>query len=607
MTRICLVGVLLLLSHPTQLLAQSVTLGGSLSVASAEDFASRSFQDPWDMNERTDFGWFLHGVDLPSPDLTNISFENGIFSATTGTSPNVFLLETGNPFAARVGKIGTNFPIDANTYRLVALRMNLSGASQAVFAWNRDHLWDSSGSSSNVFNVTPGWRTYLIDLPALGLRSGTTAWSGLIRSMQLYPSYLTSFNLQIDWIRLVNVNPSLCRQVTWSGLGGGPVDLYLDTDSATNGNETLLAASVTNSTASAGCSASGSGYNFYAGALAAGSYHVLARPSGSGSSLTRSSSAYQVNAIPTLTMTAPSDEGSSDDFATTQLGNPWDMDALSDVDQFFNVTEQSITTLGAETPEGTPLGNVRVLWGRSTAATPPLVGDPILALLWQRASVARIDPNRYRILTVEFGLPNAARSVATGSVARIVWRVAGSTDSVSDDIIFNTRAGAHVMNRISVDMADRAVLPIEEGSQIGWVPGSASQPGIDRFRFDVHEFSNPVYFFVRRVKLAALERVSPGTQYTVRWTASEGNGTVTVYYDTDRNPSNGGRTLVGSAPTSAAALAWTVPNVPEREYFISADINDGQGNVNSTYARWPIIIGAAPVTLSMPPNFRVVQ
>jgi hypothetical protein len=605
MTRRAFAILLAALCHAVPLAAQSVTLGGSLNVASAEDFATRAFQDPWDMNERTDFGWFLHGTDLPSPDLTNISFANGIFSATTGTSPNVFLLETGNPFAARLGKIGTNHPIDANTYRLLAIRLNISGASQAILGWNRDHLWDNTGSSSNIFNLTPGWRTYLINVPALGLRTGSTSWGGLLRSLQFYPSYQTAHNLQIDWIRLVSINSALCRQVTWSGLGGGGVDLYLDTDgNAGNGNESLLASGVSSNTASAGCSASGSGYNFYAGGLAPGSYRVLARPAGSGGAFTQSGSAYQVNAAPTLVITSPSEEGSSDDFATSQLGNAWDMDALSDVDQFFNVTDQAITTIGTETPAGVPLGNTRVLWGRSTAAQPPLVGDPVMAVLWQRGVATRIDPTRYRILTVEFGMPNAPRSLVGGSVARIVWRVAGSTDSVSDDIIFNTRAGANVMDKINLDMADRSVLPIEEGSQAGWVPGNDPQPGIDRFRFDAHEFSDPVHFFVRRIKLAALERVSPGATYTIRWTASEGNGTTTLYYDTDRNPLNG-RTQIGTAPTSAGSFVWTAPSVAQNEYFIYAEIDDGQGNVNGAYSRWPMLIGQGPPTTA-PPNLRII-
>ena len=41
--------------------AQTLTSVGTGAVASADDFATTAFQDPWDMNERTDLGWFLNG------------------------------------------------------------------------------------------------------------------------------------------------------------------------------------------------------------------------------------------------------------------------------------------------------------------------------------------------------------------------------------------------------------------------------------------------------------------------------------------------------------------------------------------------------------------
>src|SRR5258707_407135 len=158
-----------LLCTPARLLAQTptVTLGGTAAVASAEDFATRTFQDPWDMNERTDLGWFLYGSDNPSPDLTNGSVSGGNFSPTTGTSPNLFLLETGIPFAARLGKTGGNYPIDTTYYRMLAIRMNINGAPQSVLTWNRNNLWDGSDTSSNTIQLTPGWRTYLVDMPTL--------------------------------------------------------------------------------------------------------------------------------------------------------------------------------------------------------------------------------------------------------------------------------------------------------------------------------------------------------------------------------------------------------------------------------------------------------
>jgi hypothetical protein len=603
MSKACL-ALIAVLCAPTAVLAQTVTLGGPLGVAAADDFAARSFQDPWDMNERTDFGWFLNGVDDPLSNLTNISFGGSVFSATaSGTEAQVFLLESAIIGSARTGKIGTNHPIDADTYRILAIHMNVSAPALVRLLWFRESLYDGTATYSGTFQTTPGWRTYLVSIPALGLGTGLINWSGLIKSLQLaiLPPGGAAITWQIDWVRLVNQNPAFCRQVTWSGFSG-PVDLYIDPDGVTSGNESLLEDGVVNNTASGGCSQTGAGYNFQAGGLGPGVYSILARPAGAGSGGVRSSGAYSVNAIPTISITAPSDEGGADDFATNWLGNPWDMNALSDVDAFFNVAGQTITTIPAETEAGTPLGNVRVLWAQNSGPSP---SDPVVGLLFFRN--ARIDPVRYRILTVEFGLHNAHRWVSQGSVARIAWRVAGSTDSVSDDIIVNSRAGANVMQRLIVDMADRSVLPIEQGSTIGWVPGTSATPGIDRFRFDVHEFPTATPFYVRRVKLAAFERVAPGGNYAIRWTASEPLGTVTAYYDTDKNPASG-LTLIGSAPTSQGTLAWTAPNVGgSPSFFIYLRIDDGQGNINTVYSRWPVIVGAgfSPV-LTAPGSLRVV-
>jgi hypothetical protein len=598
-----LLALVVVLSAPAPLLAQSVTLGGNSAVAAADDFAARSLQDPWDMNERTDLGWFLYGVDEPQSNLTSVQFASGVFSGNAAGNAQVFLLEAAVVGSARLGKTGQNFPIDANRYRVLAIRMNVTAPANAMLLWHRETLFDGTGTFSGTFPVTPGWRTYLVSIPALGLSGTGTNWNGVMKSLQIYIlPQAGPLTWQIDWARLVDDDPSVCRNVTWSGFGGA-VDLYLDIDGATNGNEWLLEDSVVNNTASAGCSPTGSGYNFAAGAMAPGGYFLVARPAGSGSGGARSSTGYQVNAIPTLTITSPSEEGSSDDFATTWLSNPWDMNAVSDVDLFFNVTGQTTGAVPAENLAGAPLGNVQVLWAQNGQPNP---SDPVIGLLWTRP--ARIDPLRYRVLTVEYGLANRPRSIGEGSVARVVWRVAGSTESISDDIIINSRAGANVVDKFIVDMADRSVLPIEAGSTIGWVPGNSANPGIEVFRFDVHEFPQPTTFFVKRVKLAAFERVAPGANYTIRWTASEPWATVTLYYDTDKNPTNG-LTLIGSAPASAGVLNWTAPNVGGTpSYFLFAQIDDGQGNVNAVYSRWPVIIGAGqgPV-LTTPANLRVVR
>ena len=114
------------------------------------------------------------------------------------------------------------------------------------------------------------------------------------------------------------------------------------------------------------------------------------------------------------------------------------------------------------------------------------MGDPIVELLEnnRRGRVKQIDADRYRLLTVEFGLPTKARDVACGSIARIVWRAKGDlgNGSVSDDIILNSRAGTNLLDKITVDL--KTVL-VEQGSGAGgtnWVNGPGG--GIDIFRFD---------------------------------------------------------------------------------------------------------------------------
>ena len=62
----------------------------AVNVPTAGDFFSSAFQDPANMKELTDIGYFAYGVDPPLASLSNISFANGIFSATsTSSSPNI--------------------------------------------------------------------------------------------------------------------------------------------------------------------------------------------------------------------------------------------------------------------------------------------------------------------------------------------------------------------------------------------------------------------------------------------------------------------------------------------------------------------------------------
>lgn len=588
-----LVPVLLL--TPMAVSAQTVTDIGSASVRAADDFATRAFQDPWDMNQRTDLGPLLGSDDQPLSGFTNISFASGMFAGTTTRSDaNVWLLDSGNPFAAPVGRIGTNYPIDAATYRILAVRMSVPMAAQAfVYAW-QNTIYNSSALLVASPSTTPGFRTYLIDLGA------SASWTGTRRALRLDPAEgRTGDAVQIDWARLVNVNASLCRAITWTG--GGAVDIYLDTDTSPASNLGPIALAANPNQASPGCPVVAGTYNYYAGAMPGGTYKVFAVTSGAApapATAKYAAGTWIVNAAPTLTFTSPSEEGSDDDFATTQLGNAWDFNSVADVDFLAGVNSPQITTLQLEAPDGTALPNQRVFYGTSAPGTAPCpatsgtVGDPIVEVLEnnKRGRTKQIDPDRYRILTVEFGMPSKARDVNCGSVARVVWRQKGDTSpgSVSDDIIFNSRTGANVLDKVTLDMK---TLFVEQGTGTGgtnWANGPGG--GIEIFRFDPHEFTPATPFFIKRVKLAALEQAK--TTYTIRWTYSESAGTVELYYTTVANDFNSG-TLIDIVSATTEQYVWAIPQSlptsPGTPYYIYAKVTDGT-NTNQVYAKQPLVI-----------------
>ena len=214
-----------LLACPALASAQTITGIGATAVKAGDDFATKAFQDPWDMNERTDIGWFLHGTDQPASGLAAPTFSNGEFSATTtNQGPNIFLLETGNPNAARLGKIGTNHPIDASTYKFAVFRMfNTISNNNAQFIWNRDTIYDATTTNAANVATTAGYRIYLVDLNLLTLTSPpgatTIPWSGLMRALRMNLTFAPAGEaIALDWIRLVNTpsTPSAsCRTIAW--------------------------------------------------------------------------------------------------------------------------------------------------------------------------------------------------------------------------------------------------------------------------------------------------------------------------------------------------------------------------------------------------------
>ncbi len=604
---------------PTVASAQTnITPTTQVVVTAANDWATRSFQDPIDMNQNTDLGWFIFDVTnegsigwtSPSFITDPASTSNRLFSgtATYGFNSNVYMLETGNPVSARLGRTGDNYSINTTTYRTVALRMKLPGTqdvqrgSSSRFIWYTNSIYDSSPNVSNAPPHYGGWGIYIIDLPTLGASAGTT-WTaaGTVRTLRFDPTSNAGDAVQLDWMRLVPQEAP--TTITWTG-SSGPYDLHLDTrGTPCDGDLGPIIKTSGTSAYTTSTSLSGNSFTFQATALEPGDYVVAMKPIG-GLTWTCSAGYFRVNAPPTLAFMSPSEEGSSDDFATVQLNNAWDMNATSDIDEIGCTSGAAIATLtGAERPDGASLGNVQVFSGTSltpgSAATGPScagAGDPALFYLWPggfgRGATYKIDTDRYRILTLEMGLPGGRNlhPTAGGSVARLYWRDAGAPNLInaSQDIIINHRAGANVIDKITADMSQ---LPLEpDGATATNWTGQ-----LDYFRVDPHEFTVATDFWVKQVKLAALERPISNV-YTIRWTYADtlvhsvaAVPTLTLKYDTDNNPSNGTGVNIttGINPGTTTSFPWDTTGLTPGDYYIYADYSDGL-NSNGNYARWPI-------------------
>jgi hypothetical protein len=564
--------------------AQTVTApsGGANVVASANDFATRTFQDPWDMNERTDVGWWLNSVDNPSHGFSGVSFAGGLFSGTVAADPNLWLLESNSPNLAPIGKNGSAFPLNASVYRVFSVRMCLTNpvaGSYFGFFSSTNTFYEDFTWLGGTVHTPAGCGIYIVDLTTLG------AWSGTKRSMRFDPApdnAPAGSTIDIDWMRLVDLQPGLFRTITWTG--SGTVDIYLDNDQ--NAGNGLLGALATNF--------NGNSYSLNVGALAPGNYYVAVRRNNPVGSFAYSSGFYQVNAPATITVTAPSDEGSADDFATTFLGDPWDMTNAQDIDHTINLSSSAIQTVtGGETEPGVPLGPFSAFVGVNNSgvfspAPCQSFSKPAVFPLHSnvRGAVHHIDPTRYRILTAEVGVSSKARDLCGGSIFRVIWHVTGEAQEThSWAVALNSRANANVVNRINLDVAALPIDPASPG-QAGWVPGTAAFPGIQTFRLDPHEFAAPTIFYYKRVKLAALETAH--LSYTVRWALSKTNGLVNVYYDTDKDPSQ--KTMIGQVAGSATSMSWNTSGLPHgAQYFVYVEFSDGT-NVNGAYAKWPIVI-----------------
>ena len=620
--RICstsgVLGLSLLIAAPA--FAQSLTLTSptqGLSVAEGDDFASGVLQNPWDMSQRRDIGFEenFQGQSIQS--------QNGIWSGlNSGGAGYVFPLfggfagsldAEGLPEDLELPRYGTKHPIDSNKYYLLSYRLRHSSRGTYAIYWGTPggptHFPDGSKFRSNYdgFFLDQGYFNndfliYSFDLRGANFDILTGDWAGSINALRIDPSISAGNGARtdIDWIRLVDPASAPQLKINWQSNGipsGALITVWAQSATETaaplaryiNDGQGRTQGGSNYTTRATPPSSTGT-HNLPTAMLPPGRYtfFVTAHVANAGVlfEVARSSvsSALTVLPRPRVTFSAPAQD-SGEDYASSELSNPWDMADASDVAnlpgsglpyslmQFLN---PSFAAGLFQATSDVPLPNS----GNSQ-------GDAQVHL---NISASRpISSAKYRYLTYRMGadeslFPTIQKKVSEGWVARPVFWGAdlfGDGASTQAHVLFEG------MHTYTIDLWDNSI--IERG--IGW----RSIPLIRHLRLDPLETTIPTWFFLDFAKLTA-ENYPQNNRYTIRWKISDttqGGLSTALYYDRDDKNFDG--TLIAQVSNlspGSQSYNWDTSSLQNGRYFIYAVVSDGS-NVSRSYSAAPVVVGPA--------------
>lgn len=555
-----IISLLLLLNSQDGLAAPTVTVttpsAAGVTVAEMDEFATDVFGDPWDMNEVTDLEHYRN--------IANSTFEDGIYSANLnvgGGNERIILLSAGaiNNTALRTGKIGYNFPIDADKYRYLTFRLykSCTNCNSGYVQWFADDTYTNAvmGAAQPYSMPSPaGWHTVTVDLKGSPLWRGEKNWSGTIRELIIHPfSGPVGAEVRFDWARLTTKDPRTSRPYTinWTG-GNGTHDIYLSPgDKVLSSDDILVESNV---------DANPGSYTMQTGVFPSGSYYIgLDTDSG----VVWSPGKLTVNSAPQVTILKPS-KTSGEEFAQSVLGNAWDMSDSTDlndvsiIDWNTCVANPSFSGIYRATITACPISN-----GVFTDAR------FILGNMHSPDFDATIDTQKYRYLSFRYKL-EGEQDVAHGWIARFGWSRHGEQGQkteatvMSRDIILYEGWNTYKLDLQAADIIDEN-HPVKQTWQ-------DSKP--NRLRFDPAElYLNllPKDIELDWIKLTAMDEVKRGDTFPIDYELSAADDVeLTFYYDTDTNPDNG-RSLIGTHDTKVVSVTDAVEQLSpsaESKYFV---------------------------------------
>jgi Big-like domain-containing protein len=526
--------------------AQSgITITFPARLAAGPDYATDVLNDAWDMSNPEDVS--------PDPTETagwsNFSIAGGQAGGTTvltagAADSAIGLLFRGHYNVINPGTNGINFPIDTTKFRKISFRLVDSGAGGEIpqVYWFHNAWFDPSGSLGLGVLVAPptvhGGQIMTVDLSAAP-GPGSTAWTtgSTVRGLRIDPNNAhAGQDMFLDWVRLTyadNAAGSAMQTISWTGTGASNIDVI---DGA--GTVMRIATVATAST-----------FNWNYGVLPPGNYTLRITRSGQ-----TGSRAFTINTPSRVAVTDPSPLTGAD-YATDVLGNAWDMSTANDIhltggENVFNLSFS----------------------GGQLHATSVNGGDANITLLGSANNTVPVDTAKYRYLTYKLQV-DGPYDLTNGSVARVFWSSSpfldGFTATTSKDIFVWPGMNSYTIDLATLTTAFGGGLEAT-GAQEVWTAAPKRQ-----LRLDPHEFVNPRTFHIDDVSLRA-KPLSTGS-YTIRYSATDVDGdplTVSLYYDNDRNPSNGKSLIASGRPGGSGTYIWDTSGLPNGDYFIYAESND---------------------------------
>lgn len=595
---------LVVFAFPYLVDAQSVSISyptAPITVAEGDDFATEVLQNPWDFNQAWDIGWY------ESFSRSGISVSGGVWTGVqSAAGAYVFPLFSGfqNSFIGEplpgdnaLPKQGMSYPIDASKYSLLSFKMKTSSPSSYAVMWNAGtgNYWPDGtqmgASYDGIYHSSRAYpmpanrdRLYVFDMSNLksSFEQVSGRWGGSVVALRIDPTFMAEAGTSVafDWVRLADPSTSKNFTLKWQTSGlpeSRVVKLYYDNDN--RGKDGVLFKWFSDES-------DPGEYSLNTAMFPPGEYYFyIVIEYGSG--LTKKvesnySPLLAVNGRPGGYFSSPS-AVSGDDYATTEVGNPWDMSDSADV----------ANLPGSEWPDewrqfSSHSFNNGLFQAVANAPIAPALETDVQVHLNVNPN-RPIDTSKYRYLTYRMAVDptnfkDIHDEVKNGWVSRIVyWNLA----------LFGDGGHPHAQslyegyNTYTLDMW-------KEGSTESGLAWGGNKH-LAHLRIDPLETSIPTWFFLDWVKLTAENRENNGA-YTISWDLSDVEGralSFSLYYDTDDQGFDG--TLIKtfeSISAGAGSHVWDMSGLPDASsYYVYGVVSD-QYSTKRFYSTTPVATGS---------------